>query len=101
MEHVCPFTDLCLPTVQDLDQDLGDGERGGFIMDFSSPRWHGEFYSSPFSSRAFDLSFATVLICHLSEERKWVDVIAEEVLNPFLLLEERVCRVQADGGQVV
>lgn len=37
-------------------------------MDFSSPRWHGEFYSFPFNSRAFDLSFVTVLICHLSEK---------------------------------
>lgn len=36
--------------------------------DFSSPRWHWEFYSFPFNSRAFDLSFATVSICHLSEK---------------------------------
>lgn len=97
VEHVYPFTGLCLSTVQDLEQDLGDGER----KDFSSPRWHGEFYSFPFFSRAFDLAFATVLICHLLDERKWVDVIAEEVLSPFLLLEERVCGVQADDGLVM
>jgi len=37
-------------------------------MDFSSLGWHEEFHSFPFFSRAFDLSFASVLLCHSSEK---------------------------------
>lgn len=47
-------------------------------MAFSSPKWHREFYSFFFLSEGFWSS-----ICHLSEERTWVDVTAEELLSPF------------------
>lgn len=53
VEHVCPFTDLCLTDVQDLKQDLENGEREGFKMAFSSPKWHREFYSFSFLFEGF------------------------------------------------
>lgn len=50
MEHVHPFTDLCLPDVQDLKHDLENGEREGFKMTFSSPKQHRKFYSFCFNN---------------------------------------------------
>lgn len=82
MEHVCPFTGLCLTDVQDLKQDLENGEREGFKMAFSSPKQHRDSTLFPSSLRAFGQAFA-VLICHFSDGRTWVDVIAEELLSPF------------------
>lgn len=69
MEHVCPFTDLCLTGFQDLKQDLENGEREGFKMAFSSPKQHSSS-STLFSSslRAFGHAFASVDL-QLTEER--------------------------------
>ena len=81
---VCPFADLCLPTVQALV-----GKRDGFGTDLSSPTRSGESYASPFSFTAFDLEFATVLISCLSEGMQWGDGTAkgegEAALKPFLI----------------
>lgn len=60
MEHVGPFTGLCLTDVQDLKQDLENGEREGFKMAFSSPKHHREFYSFSFLFKGFWSS-----ICHV------------------------------------
>lgn len=49
--------------------------------------WPGESYTSPFSFTAFDLEFATMLICCLSEGMNWGDGNAKEGeagLKPFL-----------------
>lgn len=52
VEHVCPFTGLCLTDVQDLKQDLENGEREGFKMAFSSPKQHRDSTLFPSSLRA-------------------------------------------------
>lgn len=49
--------------------------------------WPGESYTSPFSFTAFDLEFATVLICCLSEGMNCGDgtvKVGEADLKPFL-----------------
>lgn len=82
-DHACLFTDLCLSFVQDLAQDLGDGEREGFNMDFSSLRWHGEFCSFLFASS----------ICHS------VDVTCLRRESGCMLLQRRCLTAGGEGLQ--
>lgn len=97
---VCPFTDLCLTAIQDLEQNLTAGQKE--VLSWTSAPQDGMGSSTLFHS------FLKVLIEHLPQcssapclRRELGGFYCRGGLKPFPMLEERVCRVQADHGQVM